>query len=157
TFYLSQLHGGWNSDDNQNCNLGRFRLSITNAPHAAADPLPASAREILALPDWQRTPAQIQALFSYWRTTVPEWREANDAIEALGREHPEGWAQLVLAERAEPRATRVLTRGDFLKPAQAVTPGVPAFLHPLREDGSPPRLQFARWLVDRSSPTTARS
>src|SRR5262249_53671502 len=26
TFYLSQQHGGWNSDDNQTHNLGRFRL-----------------------------------------------------------------------------------------------------------------------------------
>ena len=34
TFYLDQKHGGWNSDDNQNQNLGRFRLSITTAPGA---------------------------------------------------------------------------------------------------------------------------
>ncbi len=27
TFNLAQMHGGWNSDDNQNNNLGRFRLS----------------------------------------------------------------------------------------------------------------------------------
>ena len=40
TFYLKQNHGGWNSDDNQNHNLGRFRLSITTAPDAVADPLP---------------------------------------------------------------------------------------------------------------------
>ena len=31
TFYLRQNAGGWNSDDNQNNNLGRFRLSITSA------------------------------------------------------------------------------------------------------------------------------
>ena len=29
TFHLTQNHGGWNSDDNQNNNLGRFRLSVT--------------------------------------------------------------------------------------------------------------------------------
>src|SRR5207244_9169777 len=34
TFYLAQNHGGWNSHDNQNHNLGRFRLSITTAPGA---------------------------------------------------------------------------------------------------------------------------
>src|SRR5207237_1076781 len=32
TFLLTQNHGGWNSDDNQNHNLGRFRLSITTQP-----------------------------------------------------------------------------------------------------------------------------
>ncbi|HUG91860.1 MAG TPA: DUF1549 domain-containing protein, partial [Planctomycetaceae bacterium] len=31
TFKLAQNHGGWNSDDNQNNNLGRFRFSITGA------------------------------------------------------------------------------------------------------------------------------
>ena len=39
TFKLVQNHGGWNSDDNQNNNLGRFRLSVTDAPTATADPL----------------------------------------------------------------------------------------------------------------------
>src|SRR5262249_39603222 len=34
TFHLAQNHGGWNSDDNQNHNLGRFRLSITEKPDA---------------------------------------------------------------------------------------------------------------------------
>jgi hypothetical protein len=55
-----------------------------------------------------------------------------------------------------PRETHVLRRGDFLKPAEAVTPGVPAFLHPLPPGAPLNRLAFARWLVDRRSPTTAR-
>ena len=32
TFHLVQNHGGWNSDDNQSHNIGRFRLSVTSAP-----------------------------------------------------------------------------------------------------------------------------
>jgi hypothetical protein len=157
TFYLDQKHGGWNSDDNQNQNLGRFRLSITTAPGAVADPLPRNVREILATPRAQRTPAQIAVVFGYWRTTVPEWREANEKIAELWREHPEGSSQLVLASREQPRETHILARGDFLKPAKVVGPGVPAFLHPLPKDAPPTRLTFARWLVDRSSPTTARA
>jgi mono/diheme cytochrome c family protein len=157
TFYLSQRHGGWNSDDNQNNNLGRIRLSITATPDAVADPLPNPVREILTLSDEQRTPQQVQALFNYWRSTVPDWREANAAIEELWRQHPEGVAQLVLQDRSEQRKTHLLTRGDFLKPAKQVMPGTPAFLHPLRRDTEPTRLAFARWLVDRNSPTTARS
>ena len=31
TFKLTQNHGGWNSDDNQNNNLGRFRFSVTES------------------------------------------------------------------------------------------------------------------------------
>ena len=40
---------------------------------------------------------------------------------------------------------------------------MPAFLHPLaakqssRESSAPNRLDFARWIADRRSPTTARS
>jgi hypothetical protein len=157
TFYLTQNHGGWNSDDNQNNNLGRFRLSITTAADAAADPLPSSVREILSIPRNRRTEAQIQSVFSYWRTTVPEWQEANQRIEELWREHPQGWSQLIMSERQRERETHILKRGDFLKPDRKVTAGVPAFLHPLAKDAPPNRLDFARWLVDRKSPTTARA
>ena len=155
--YVSQNHGGWNSDDNQNCNLGRFRLSFTDEPDAVADPLPAHVREALAVPREQRTAEQAAAVFSYWRTTVPDWRAENEAIEDLWRRHPEGTSQLVLAERNVARETHVLKRGDFLKPDKTVEPGVPGFLHPFDAGLPRNRLGFARWLVDRQSPTTARA
>src|SRR5262249_5927420 len=62
TFKLVQNHGGWNSDDNQNNNLGRFRFSITSTADAVADPLPARVREILSVSRDKRTPAQVQAV-----------------------------------------------------------------------------------------------
>ena len=155
--YLAENHGGWNSDDNTTHNLGRFRLSITTAPNPTADPVPQNVRDILAIPKDQRSPAQVQAVFSYWRTTVPEWQEANAKIDALWRQHPESSSQLVLQARTEPRETHILTRGDFLKPAKAVTEGVPAFLNPLPPNAPPTRLTFAKWIVDRQAPTTARA
>jgi hypothetical protein len=104
-----------------------------------------------------RTPEQEWTVFSYWRTNVPEWKESNDRIAALWREHPEGASQLVVTEREKPRETHLLTRGDFLNPAQAVTPGVPAFLNPLPAGAPVNRLTFAKWMVAPDSPTTARS
>jgi mono/diheme cytochrome c family protein len=157
TILPRQNHGGWNSDDNQNNNLGRFRLSVTSAPNAVADPVPQAVREILLIPREKRSPAQVAAIFSYWRTTVPEWSDANARIERAWASHPEGATQLELIERDQPRPTFVLNRGDFLKPTNRVEPGVPAFLNPLPGDPVPPRLAFARWLVARDSPTTARS
>ena len=163
TIYLSQKHGGWNNNDNQQNQLGRMRLSLTTALHAEADPLPAKVREILSIPQSQRTPAQQQSVFSFWRTTVAEWRNANAEIEKVLARHPEGATQLVLNERSEMRESHLLKRGDFLRPDKTVTPGVPAFLHPLPEGANaanpakPDRLTFARWLADRNSPTTARS
>jgi hypothetical protein len=154
---LQQNHGGWNSDDNQNHNLGRFRLSVTADPGPEADRLPASVREILRLPASERSTEEQLAVFRYWRTTVPEWQEANARIDALWSQHPEGSTQLVLQPRAQPRETHVLVRGDFLQPAEHVQPGVPAFLHHLDTDAAPTRLTLARWLVDRQSPTVARA
>lgn len=157
TFYLNQRHGGWNSDDNQNHNLGRIRLSITSDANAVADDVPAAVRGILSIPRDQRSVAQEQAVFGYWRTTVTDWKGANEEIASMWKQHPEGSSQLILKTRDDMRETHMLTRGDFLKPGKAVTPGVPAFLNPLPKDAPDDRLTFARWMVDRKAPTTARS
>ena len=157
TFKLQQNHGGWNSDDNQNNNLGRFRLSVTTHPTATADQLSPEVRGVLAVPAEQRSAEQQALIFSAWRTGMSEWQAVNEQIEALWKQHPPGASQLVLGQRGEQRPTHLLMRGDFLKPADVVEPGVPSFLHPLAESTEPPRLRFARWLVDRRSPTAARS
>ncbi len=158
-FNLSMKHGGWNSDDNQSLNLGRYRLSYTADTGAVADPLPADVRRIVSdVPASQRSPQQESVVFSHWRTTVPEWADANSRIEELWQKYPEGSSQLVLNERSETRMTSMLQRGDFLRPTEEVEAGVPGFLHDLREQGDlPGRLAFAKWLVDRNSPTTARA
>lgn len=158
-FNLSMKHGGWNSDDNQSLNLGRYRLSFSAAEGAVADPLPAQVRGIVDnVPAADRSPAQVRAVFSHWRTTVEEWADANRRIEELWASHPEGSTQLVLDERPTPRATHRLQRGDFLRPTEKVQPGVPGFLHQMPEAGETPRrLAFAQWLVDRNAPTTARA
>ncbi len=157
TVKLTQNHGGWNSDDNQTNNLGRFRISLTDAPAAKADPLPAKVRELLAKPREQRSEAEENAVFTAYRQSVPEWKEANAKIEELWKTHPLGTSQLVLNEMAAPRKTHLLKRGDFLKPAEPVSVGVPAFLNPLPADAPANRLGFARWLVSKDSPTTARA
>lgn len=158
TFKLVQNHGGWNSDDNQTNNLGRFRLSVTSADNPVADPLPAQVRTLIqTVPADQRTPAQTQALFSYWRTTVGDWKDANAKIEALWKTHPRGTSQLALLERDQMRSTHLLKRGDFLKPAEQVTASVPSFLHEPAQDLPANRLGFARWLTDPRSPTTSRA
>ena len=114
-------------------------------------------REILNLASSQRTPQQVHAVFAYWRTSVPTWREANAQIDDLYKSLPAGSSQLVLASRDQMRTTSVLERGDFLKPKNAVTPGVPAFLNPLPGDAGDTRLDFAKWLTARNAPTTARA
>ena len=86
TFQLKQNHGGWNSDDNQNNNLGRFRFSVTDGRTAVADPLPSAVRDILAILRERRTPAQTEAVFAYWRTTGRrvEGRQRRDRAAVAG-------------------------------------------------------------------------
>jgi hypothetical protein len=106
----------------------------------------------------EHTPAELAAVFSHFRTTVPEWKDANDRIEALWKQHPEPVSQLALRSREADnrRVTFMLDRGDFLKPTREVQPGTPAFLHKLTVE-NPTRLDFARWLADEKAPTTARA
>ncbi|MEJ7609261.1 MAG: DUF1553 domain-containing protein [Bryobacteraceae bacterium] len=152
--FLNQQHAGGTHYNN---NLGRFRLTVTEATNVVADPLPQSVRAILGVPAKQRTRAQVEQVFSFWRTTVPDWRDANERIEAIWREYPEGSTQLVMAHREKPRQTYLLTRGDFGKPGKAVEPGVPSFLLDLPPNASGDRLTFAKWLIDRKAPTTSRA
>ncbi len=140
TVTLSMKHGGWNSDDLQTMNLGRYRISTTDAPDAEADPL------------YSR-----QSEFAVFRTTIPEWKDVNDEIEAAWRQHPQGTTTLVLDARDQPRMTTILKRGDFTKPGDKVTAGVPAVLNPLPKNADGSRLTFAKWLASRQSPTTARA
>jgi hypothetical protein len=140
TIGLSMKHGGWNSDDLQTMNLGRYRISSTDAANAEADPL------------YGKNNA-----FAVFRATVPEWKTVNDEIESLWKQHPEGATTLVLDAREQPRMTTVLKRGDFTKPGDKVSAGVPAVLNPLPKNADASRLTFAKWLANKNSPTTARA
>ena len=55
------------------------------------------------------------------------------------------------------RPSYVFTRGDFLKPTEAVEAGVPEFMGQMADSSAPDRLNFANRLVDRKTPTTARA
>ena len=157
-FTLKYRHSGKDPHGRQNAFLGRFRLSTTTAAAPVADAVPVVVRHAIEIEPAKRTPEQQAAIFSYWRTTVPEFKTTNDQIEKRWSEYPEGERVLNLAQRS-PQAARqtfVLDRGNWQKPTTPVTPGVPAFLHQLPPNASSDRLTFARWLADRRSPTTAR-
>jgi mono/diheme cytochrome c family protein len=157
TIKLAQLHGEPYLIDTYNQNLGRFRFSVTDEEQAKADALPTAVRDALAVSAADRTAEQAAAVFGYWRSTVPEWKEANDRIVALWQKYPRGTPQLAVAEREVPRKTHRFDRGNFITPAEEVEPGVPAFLNPLPESEPRNRLGLAHWLTDRKAPTTART
>ncbi len=65
---------------------------------------------------------------------------------------------MVMAEMDKPRDTFILVRGQYDKPGERVTSGVPAFLPPLSvpESARNDRLALARWIVAPNQPLTAR-
>ncbi len=156
TFKLVQVHGGWNSDDNQNNNLGRFRLSVTADADPAADVIPSNVRRMAGAVDSLRR-EDLDAAFSAWRSSVPEFTAANQKIDALWLQHPQGTTQLVLSERIKRRPTYFLTRGDFLKPAEQVSAGIPVVLNTDHAPIPTNRLELAKWVTRPSAPTTART
>ncbi|MFO0867803.1 MAG: PSD1 and planctomycete cytochrome C domain-containing protein [Pirellulales bacterium] len=157
-FALVTNHGG---DDNgpKNTQVGRFRISLTQAPDPRAPNTPYAALLALETPAEQRTAAEKQALFDAWRQTVPEFKALNDEIDKLWRDYPEALTTVLhLSERwsADARETRRLERGVWNQGREVIPPGVPAALHPWPADQPLNRLGLARWLVDRRSPLTAR-
>ena len=63
---------------------------------------------------------------------------------------------MVMKEREVRRQTHMLVRGAYDKPGERVSPGVPAILPPVKDEHGDNRLGFARWLVSRDNPLTAR-
>jgi hypothetical protein len=63
---------------------------------------------------------------------------------------------LVMQEMAKPRVTRILERGQYDKPGEAVQPSVPSAIAPWPAGAPGNRLGFARWLVSADNPLTPR-
>ncbi|MDA8743436.1 DUF1553 domain-containing protein, partial [Rubripirellula amarantea] len=154
---LRQRHGGWNSDDNQNFNIGCFRVSVTEGDYAV-DSLPPKLRS--AVEQDRLSTDQRDALFDHFVAQQTSLRSWQKRMEDAWEIYPSGTSQLVLKARDEARQTHRLERGDFLSPRESVDPAVPQFLHAINDrdaDGKLDRLDFAHWMVDEKSPTTARS
>ena len=152
-----QLPGNWNSDKTQV--LGCMRISLTTSPQPAAPPVAHAAVLAMQKPADRRSAADEAALFAAWRQTVPELAPLNAEIDELWGRFPEPLTSVMhLAERpaAVARPTFLLDRGVWDRPTSRVEPGVPAAFHPFPADAPRNRLGFARWLVARESPLTAR-
>jgi hypothetical protein len=131
--------------------FGRFRLSATTQPAPLqVDPLTIEQRKLLGAKQPSRE------LFNVYRYHDPSFAEVNQKIDQVLTNWPYAPTTLALQQRMEPRETRLFKRGDWQRLGEKVEPGVPAVLHPLSTDAPRNRLGFARWIVDRRSPTTAR-
>jgi len=116
----------------------------------AAKPAPKrSAADVTLLQDWfVEHHASPQTLAAHKRV-----REAKAAEARLRESIP---TTLVMQEMPSPRKTHLLTRGQYDHTAEEVLPGVPASLSKWPQDAAPNRLGFAKWLVSKENPLTAR-
>jgi hypothetical protein len=142
-----------------NTAIGCCRFSLTQAAAPAAPPIDHAAILAARTPAADRSAADRAAVFDAWRKTVPELARLNERIAAAWGKAPRAATTMLHAasrSAAQHRPTRLLDRGEWNRPKHEVRPHVPAGLHPLAASADPPRLAFAKWLVDPRSPLTAR-
>ncbi len=135
--------------------LGKFRLSFTTSPgDLQASGLPAGLQPLLTKSQEPSVRARLEREFLL---QAPELAEARREIDQL-RKPASGLTTLVMSERpaGNPRPTFMHNRGEFTQPTDRVEPGVLSVLNPLPPGAPANRLGFARWLVSRDQPLTAR-
>jgi len=133
---------------------------------AAIVATPDSISDIVAMAQDQRSKAHQEKLEIYFllydapeeiRRIYDELVELRSQRELLIETFP---TVMVMEEMRQPRQTSVLTRGEYDKPAEPVSPGVPAIFPTLRktsrEGASANRLDLAQWLIDVANPLTPR-
>jgi hypothetical protein len=117
----------------------------------------AAVRKTLAKRAAQRTLTERLALFSTILSPDDPLRALNDRFVEIKNLLNQGTTTLVLKEQPQPRKTTVFIKGDFTRPAEEVTPGTLAVLHPMENAApAPTRFDLARWLVSPRNPLTAR-
>ncbi len=141
--------------------VGRFRVRLMTGEDAEAV-APKPIRDLLALKPEERDDKQKEALLDHFLRNVHEETKAlfakRDEAQKKMPKRPSARVRVV-AERGSPRTTKILDRGDFLKPTDVeVKPGGLAVLPPIegREEGKLDRLDFANWLVSEDNPLPPR-
>ena len=124
---------------------------------AAKKALPEAIQKIVGVELGKRNAAQKRQLYLHHVGKGDlEFQQLEKRLQELEQRRKDIPTTLVMRERKEPRATHLLIKGDFTRPADLVEPGTPAVLHPFVAVNQPSRLDLARWMVDPANPLTAR-
>jgi Protein of unknown function (DUF1553)/Protein of unknown function (DUF1549)/Planctomycete cytochrome C len=122
--------------------------------------LPADIKAILAIIPAQRTAKQKDKLLNFILSESPAESAAKKRVEMLAKERSDADdaipSVMVMQEMETPRPAFVLLRGQYDKPGDPVSAGLPAALPPMPAGEPMNRLGLARWLVSPNNPLTAR-
>jgi len=138
--------------------MGRPRLSVTADPASSLQlqGIPAGIREIAAIITQKRTKSQSDRLKKYFLTHHNPNKKLKKRIAAIEKQQAASFPEtMIMQDRAKPRATHVLHRGQYNEPGEIVSAGVPTIFPAMKENQSN-RLGFAQWLMDPDHPLTAR-
>jgi hypothetical protein len=133
-----------------------WESSLTETQRKTLKP---DAQTALAVAADKRDAKQQAAVQAALRSADNDFGAMADDLAAVKRQLSDGVTTLVMSERdKDPRTTHLLIKGDFTRPADVVSPGVPAVLHPLESSPTtkPTRLDLARWITAPENPLTAR-
>lgn len=138
--------------------LGRFRFSAANSDRVPVAHRLSESEELLLLkPPDQLTSEDKTLLMNAFLLNAPELGKRSEQIRRL-LSPVETTTTLVMRERPpeNPRPTHRHHRGEYLQAKEQVVSGTPEFLHSWPGELPRTRLGFAKWLVHRKNPLTAR-
>jgi len=138
--------------------VGCFRLWVSSGSTDAMEQEGLASLPTLAslrVPSEQRTDEQKKGLRDYFRGVAPELAPLRQRLTDV-EERAAPASTMVMVEREEPRETRLLVRGSYLDPGEAVEPGIPAAWHEWPAGAPMNRLGLARWLVQPENPLVGR-
>ncbi len=127
-----------------------------------------NAQPMLMTPFAERTQKQQDRLTNYFirnvgpdnrrdKELVEKFKEMNKKLDELEASVPKLTQAYVIEEGKKPVITKIAVAGDYKRPGIEVQPNTPAVLPKLaKESSEPARLAFARWIVAKDNPLTAR-
>ena len=135
--------------------VGKWEATLTDE---ARSNLKAGVKAALKKPWDARTVDEKRTVYATFQAEDPEFKPRQARIVKLEKNQPKHITTLVMQELNAPRPSTIFIKGDFTRPGEKVTPGVPSVLPPLPAATSTNanRLQLARWTVDPANPLTAR-
>ncbi|MBX9680392.1 MAG: DUF1553 domain-containing protein [Gemmataceae bacterium] len=148
--------------------LKEWRDKLANADSAERKALPGPIAAIVAKEEAKRSDAEKKSLETDLRkffdekirpgvaAKTPALGKADSLKKALADYKGDQIPRVMVMSDAQKRETKILDRGEYLKPTEKVAFNTPGFLPPLPKDASRDRLGFARWLVSPEQPLTPR-